>query len=164
MLIRPAVLADIPAVLLMVAKIYALHEALDSAKYGFLPEQTQRYEQWLMGRITDERSVFLIADPELPYPEAPAGLAAFLVATTEREIPIYRLQEFGFIQDLWVEPEYRHAGIARQMVMLTVDYFKHRGVKQVRLDTAVPNEAARQLFKSCGFRPSMIEMLIELED
>jgi ribosomal protein S18 acetylase RimI-like enzyme len=35
----------------------------------------------------------------------------------EREIPIYHLKKFGFIHDLWVEPEFRHAGIARQMVI-----------------------------------------------
>ena len=31
-----------------------------------------------------------------------------VVATVEAEIPIYRLKEFGFIHDLWVEPDYRN--------------------------------------------------------
>ena len=39
---------------------------------------------------------------DVPY------LVGFLIATVEREIPIYRLHEFGFIHDLWVEPEYRN--------------------------------------------------------
>jgi ribosomal protein S18 acetylase RimI-like enzyme len=61
-----------------------------------------------------------------------------------------------------VEEEYRHEGIARQMVMLAVERFKATGARQVRLDTAAPNEAARKLFASCGFRPSTTEMLLEL--
>lgn len=48
------------------------------------------------------------------------------------------------------------------MVMLSIERFHEMGVKQIRLDTAIANEASRRLFASCGFRPSIIEMLIEL--
>jgi len=158
MVIRPATPADVPAVLPMVAAVCALHESWDAAKYGFLPNPAQRYERWLITQATNDRSVFLVAEDDVEL----GGLVAFLIATIEREIPIYRLKEFGFIQDLWVEPEYRHTGIARQMVLLTVERFKQMGVKQIRLDTAAANDAARRLFSGCGFRPSTIEMLIEL--
>ena len=40
--------------------------------------------------------------------------------------------------------------------------FREMGVKQVRLETAVANEAARKMLESCGFRTSTIEMLAEL--
>ncbi len=155
MLIRSATPSDVPAVLPMVAKICALHESWDSAKYGFLPHPEQLYERWLKRVATDERNVFLVAADE-------KRLVAFLVATVEGEIPIYRLQEFAFIHDLWVEQEYRQSGIARQMVMLTIERFHDLGIKQIRLDTAAVNEAARRLFVSCGFRISNIEMLKEL--
>ena len=36
------------------------------------------------------------------------------------------------------------------------------GVKQVRLDTAVANEPAQKLFEACGFRASVVEMLVEV--
>ncbi len=97
-----------------------------------------------------------------PLAPQPAPLVGFLIATTEREIPIYRIKEFGFIHDLWVEPEYRQLGIAQQMVKLTIEGFSKIGVTQIRLDTAAVNETARRLFSSCGFRLSTIEMLIEL--
>lgn len=163
MLIRRGTPDDVPAVLPMVASICALHESWDSAKYGFLPDPEQRYERWLSRLTNDNRSVFLVAEAEASAPGQPAQLVAFMVATVERERPIYRLQEFAFIHDLWVEPEYRKAGIARQMVMLAKEHFDKMGVKQIRLDTAAVNETARQLFKSCGFRVSTIEMLIELD-
>lgn len=157
-MIRPATAADVPAVLPMVAKISALHETWDDAKYGFLPNPEQGYEGWLKRLTMSESSVFLVAEA----PEKPAKLVGFIVATVEKEIPIYRLKEFAFIHDLWVEEEYRRTGIARQMVMETVERFKLRGVKQIRLDTAAVNESARRLFSSCGFRISTIEMLVEL--
>jgi len=154
MFVRPATPTDVPAVLPMVTKICALHESWDSAKYGFLPHPEQRYERWLKRLATGERSVFLVAEDE-------AQLVGFLVATVESEIPIYRLQEFAFIHDLWVEPEYRQKGIAKEMVMQAVEHFHQMGVQQIRLDTAAINEAARRLFASCGFRISTVEMLRE---
>lgn len=140
----------------MVTQICAFHEQLDPDKYGFLDHPEQRYRQWLKSRAADARSVFLVAERE-------GRLVAFLVSTVETEIPIYRLKEFGFIHDLWVEPAYRNEGIARQMVMLTIERFKSIGVKQVRLDTAAANDGARHLFDACGFRPSTVEMLITLD-
>lgn len=157
-MIRPATPADVPAVLPMVTKICALHETWDEAKYKFLPNLEQRYEGWLKRLATKEGSVFLVAEA----PEQPEKLVGFIVATVEKEIPIYRLKEYAFIHDLWVEEEYRRSGIARQMVMETIDRFKQMGVKQIRLDTAAVNESARRLFSSCGFRVSTIEMLVEL--
>ncbi|MDF5709579.1 MAG: GNAT family N-acetyltransferase [Nostoc sp. S4] len=155
MLIRQATTTDVPEVLPMVAKTCALHESWDDAKYGFLTHPEQRYEKWLKRLANNQRSVFLVCENQ-------GQLVGFLVATIEQEIPIYRLQEFAFIHDIWVEPEYRQKGIARQMVMQTVESFSQMGVKQIRLDTANANEASRRLFASCGFRFSTIEMLIEL--
>ena len=158
MQIRPAEVADVPAVLPMVASICALHETWDDAKYGFLSNPQQRYEPWLIAQARSDKSVFLVAE------DVQTGqLGAFLIGTVEREIPIYRLREFGFIHDLWVEPQYRHAGVAKQMVMLAIEHFQRIGIKQIRLDTAAANEAGRRLFSACGFRVSTVEMLIELE-
>ena len=126
-----------------------------------MPNVEQRYRKWLIAQANSTRSVFLVAEDNTLSGQR-GRLVAFLVATVEREIPIYRLQEFGFIHDLWVEPEYRHAGIAKQMLISTIEYFKLMEVKQIRLDTAAANDAARRLFDSCGFRLSTTEMLIEL--
>ena len=88
---------------------------------------------------------------------------AFLIGTTEREIPIYKIDRYGFIHDLWVDETYRNEGVARQMVMLAVEKYREIGVKQVRLETAGPNDAARKLFERCGFRVSAVSMLREIE-
>ena len=161
--IRPATAADVPAVLPMVTKIAALHEGWDPAKYGYIPNVAERYRNWLTARASDPRSVFLIAERPASGGEA-AKVVGFLIATVEAEIPIYRVKEFGFIHDVWVEPDYRHEGLGRQLTMLAIERFRATGVPQIRLDTAEPNDAARALFASCGFRPSTVEMLLELQD
>ncbi|HEV8377981.1 MAG TPA: GNAT family N-acetyltransferase [Tepidisphaeraceae bacterium] len=156
--IRPATAQDVPAVLPMVEKLCKLHESWDPAKYSFLPNVPQMYDSWLRERAGHRRSVFLVAEAS-----GPKKVIGFVIGTVEREIPIYRLKEYGFLHDLWVEPEYRNEGVARQMVMLAVEKFKELGVEQIRLDTATKNEAARRLFAACGFRESVREMLMELK-
>jgi ribosomal protein S18 acetylase RimI-like enzyme len=155
--IRPATPADVPAVLPMVRAICDLHRRWDPDKYDFLDDIESMYRGWLTSRTSDPRAVFLVADRE---GRGPVGM---LIGTVEREIPIYRLQEYGFIHDLWVEPDYRNEGLARQLVMSAVERFRAIGVKQVRLDTAEANEVARNLFRSCGFRASVTEMLRVME-
>jgi ribosomal protein S18 acetylase RimI-like enzyme len=158
MTIRPATAADVPNVLPMVAAIAALHESWDPARYGALPDVAASYRGWLTSRSRDPRSVFLVAERE------PGTLIGFLIAQVEHNIPIYRVGEYGFVHDLWVEPAYRNEGVARQMVMLAVERFTEIGVKQIRLETAATNEVARKLFASCGFRVSSIEMMLEIGD
>ena len=153
--VRPATVDDVPQVLPMVTKIAAMHQQMDPAKYNYLDNVAGRYDGWLRGRADDPRSVFLVAD-------AGERLAGFLIGTTEHEIPIYHLEEYGFIHDLWVEEDYRHEGLARQLVTLALERFKAAGVQQIRCDTASANTVARSLFERCGFRPSTVEMLIEL--
>ena len=155
--IRPATPADVPAVLPMVRKLCTLHQSWDPAKYTFLPDIEQMYDGWLRAKTTDPRAVFLVAD------RPGRGPVAFLIGTVEREIPIYRLKEYGFIHDLWVEEDYRNEGLARTMVMTAIERFRDIGVPQIRCDTAAPNEPARKLFAACGFHASTTEMLLELK-
>ena len=159
---RPATVDDVPGVLPMVTQIAALHERWDPAKYGFIENPAERYRKWLTNRATDPRAVFLVAEREATG-DQPAKLAGFLIGTVEQEIPVYRVKEYGFIHDVWVEEEYRHEGVGRQLVTLALERFGQIGVPQVRLDTAAINEAARALFARCGFRISIIEMLSELK-
>jgi ribosomal protein S18 acetylase RimI-like enzyme len=128
---------------------------MDPQKYPFLPNPEQRYRNWLGRCVSDPRALLLVAA------EGDA-LLGFLVATVEDEIPIYRVQRYGFIQDLWVEPEHRHHGVGRQLLLSAIEQFRHMDVQQVRLDVLTCNDSARRLFESCGFRASVTEMLLPL--
>lgn len=152
---RSATADDVEQVLPLVQRLADLHRTWDLAKFPYKPGTGEMYRSWLTARAGDVRSVFLVAQRE-------HRIVAFLIGTVEREIPIYTVAEYGFIHDLYVDESYRNEGIARQMVMLAIERFRDIGVPQVRLDTAADNDAARSLFRACGFRPSAIEMLVEL--
>jgi ribosomal protein S18 acetylase RimI-like enzyme len=147
----------------MVRAVCAFHEKLDPAKYSFRGDPGEMYDGWLRARAKDRKGVFFVADAGPDDGDASRRkLVGFIVGTVTEEIPIYRIKRFGFLHDLWVEERYRHEGIGRQLVTEAVARFREIGVPQVRLDTAFANEAARALFRACGFRPSIVEMLTEL--
>ena len=92
----------------------------------------------------------------------PAPASGFLIATVEQNIPIYQLKKFGFIHDVWVDPQHRRSGIARALVEEAANRFRAMGITQLRLETAAANEHARDLFTACGFRVGTIDMLRQL--
>lgn len=152
--IRRATPDDVPAVLPMVAAIVAQHHAWDPDRYAPLPDVLDRYERWLPARARDDRGVFLVAEDPSTH-----ELVGFLIATIDPNIPIYTLKEYAFIQDLWVTPTHRRRGIARRLVEHALTHLRARNITQVRLETAAPNDPARRLFESLGFRPTTIDML-----
>lgn len=158
MTVRPAKPEDVPAVLPMVRRISDLHQQWDRQRFGLRGDPGESYDGWLRRRAQDPRSVFLVAEND-------AGqVVGYLIGTVESEIPIYWMPECGWIHDLWIDEPYRHEGLGRQMTMLAVEKFNALGVPQVRLQTAVANEAGRKLFEACGFRPCTVEMLLPLRD
>lgn len=155
MTIRPASPDDVPAILPLVSRECAFHQQADPDKYPFLPHPEQRYRHWLAERACDPRSVLLVAEHK-------GDLVGFIVGDTEAEIPIYTVREFGFLHDLWVDEAHRRKGVARKLLLAAIARFREMGVDQVRLDVLVNNSSAQQLFRECGFRPTVVEMVLPL--
>ncbi|WP_256439310.1 GNAT family N-acetyltransferase [Ensifer sp. ENS06] len=69
----------------------------------------------------------------------------------------------GVIHDLFVEPEKRSQGIGRMLLEAAVAALKERGANLIVLSTAHRNEAAQRLFAAAGFRPTMVEMTLDVK-
>jgi ribosomal protein S18 acetylase RimI-like enzyme len=154
--IRAGALDDIPAVLPLVAKTIAFHEELDPARFAAAPDAHHRYERWLRRTVDNPDGAFFVA-------EQAGRVVGFVLGQVQDEYEMYRTRRYGMIHELWVEPEWRRQGVARQLMQAALDLFRQAGVHQARLDSATANSAAQRLFAACGFRPSMTEMLAELE-
>lgn len=150
---RRAKPGDVEAIIPLVAKAVAFHESLDAERFGAKPDILNGYGRWLEQRVVDERSCVVIAAND-------AGrIVAMLIASVESAIPIYRVAEFGYVHELWVDEAYRNEGVARQLVAMTIEHFSAIGVEQIRLETAVQNDSARGLFEQSGFRVATVEMM-----
>ncbi len=152
--IRPATAADISAILPMVQKICDMHRTMDPQRYPFVDDIAERYRGWLRKRSEDADSVLLVAS----VGETAAG---FIVGEILDEIPVFTLTRYGFLHDLWVEPQFRRQGIARKLLIEAMARLKARGVSQIRGDTAHRNNESRELLEGLGFRASTILMVYQ---
>ncbi len=156
-LIRPANPADIPAIAPMVQAVCDFHAALDPVVFDYLPDVVERYRSWLPRRAADPESVLLIAEDHADA--ASPRAVGFLVGEVLDNIPIYQTARYGFVHDLWVEPDARRKGVARALVIEAVRRFERMGVTQVRGQTAGDNEHARAMLRALGFRAASTEMV-----
>ena len=70
--------------------------------------------------------------------------------------------ECGFIHDLVVSEAARGGGIGEALLDAAVEWLREQGMPRVVLGTAAQNDRAQRLFERRGFRPTMIEMTLEL--
>ncbi len=93
----------------------------------------------------------------LPGPYAPPD-GAILLAEVEGEAvgvgAVQPLDEDGAceMKRLYVEPEHRLQGLGRGLVLCIIEAAQDLGYDVMRLDTVASMTAARQLYRSLGFR------------
>ena len=58
---------------------------------------------------------------------------------------------FMFVDDLWVNPDYRKMGIAKQLMQKIEDVATEKGYYGLRLYVATDNNAGISLYKKCGY-------------
>lgn len=68
----------------------------------------------------------------------------------------------GVVHDLFVQTEYRKAGLGEALLRAAVQQLERMGAPQIVLSTAHENDAAQRLFARIGFRPSMVEMTLSI--
>jgi ribosomal protein S18 acetylase RimI-like enzyme len=65
--------------------------------------------------------------------------------------------EDAWLEDLFVEPDARGAGLGRALTEACIDRALARGCKRIQLDTNERNAAAIALYESAGFRAGRAE-------
>ena len=68
-----------------------------------------------------------------------------------------------FVDDLFVDEAARRRGIGRDLLRAALEWTRSKGMSQVVLFRQKSNENAQRLFESIGFRPTMVEMTLDLE-
>ena len=150
--IRPAVATDVPAILPMVSRICEFHRERDPERYPFLPDVADRYRGWLIKRAEDPDSSVLVGTHD-------DRVVAFVVGEILNEIPVFTLKRYGWLHDLWVEPEYRRHGVASRLMETACRALADRGITQIRGDCLCGNAESQAMLARLGFRPSTILMV-----
>jgi GNAT superfamily N-acetyltransferase len=157
MTIRPATDHDWSRIGQLAELLVEIHHTFDGAR--FVHPDALRGDVYT-ARVRDElgrgRAMVHVADEE-------GRVIGYVFAGIEPESWKELRHEAGYIHDVMVEEGSRHAGIGRRLIASALEWFSARHVARVMLWTAYGNRDAQQLFRRVGFRPTMVEMLLERE-
>ena len=154
--IRAAGPADVRALGRLGALLVTVHHDFDAARFiAPTPRTEAGYGGFLASQLKRKDVVVLVA-------EEAGEVVGYTYAAMEGNDWLTLRGPAGVIHDLMVLPEHRQRGVGRQLLTETIAALERMGAPQVQLSTAERNAAARRLFASLGFRPTMIEMTREV--
>ncbi len=151
LVVRPAEERDLPAVARLAAELVRMHHETDPSRF-FLPDRIEEgYAQWLAHEIARAEALVLVAAKGTEIVGYSYG------ALRSRDWNML-LDVHGALHDVFVTRDARRDGVGRKLVDAMVRGLEALGAPRVVLSTMVGNEAAQRVFRSCGFRPTMLEM------
>lgn len=120
-----------------------------------MPECREQYASYLRDDLTrDDRAVFVAFESDEPI--------GIITGRIHGTLPIRVLRRQGCMSDLFVTPEHRKQGLATRLIEELLDWFRAKGVQDIRLGVHSGNEAALKLLGAMGFREYAIEMARKL--
>lgn len=177
--IRPAEARDLEALGRLGASLMQTHYAFDERRFmspGDDPETG--YARFLAQQLDAPSSIVFVAE-RTPIPSerrapvrgkapglsgVPSGeVMGYVFASIEPKSWKELRDEAGFVHDLMIADEAREAGVGKQLLDAAIEWLREQGMPRVVLGTAAANDVARRMFERRGFRPTMIEMTLELE-
>jgi len=97
-------------------------------------------------RTRDENSLFLIAEDG----RTPLGYV-FAKIYEETQIADNGTGRMGLLSDLFVDETARGMGLGQKLIDKTMEWFKSRGIRRVKLHTYSWNRAAQKVYEKNGF-------------
>lgn len=80
-------------------------------------------------------------------------VVGYITVVIKKQPPYWHIKKVGDISGLMVQKEYRHRGIASQLLKYAMEFFKEKNVKYYTLFTSVNNHDAIAFYKKCGMEP-----------
>jgi ribosomal protein S18 acetylase RimI-like enzyme len=153
-LIRPATAADLPHVARLAAGLVRLHHTWDAKRFLIVEPVEEGYGWWLGSQLGQEGVVLLVAQVD-------GAIAGYLYGGLEERDWMLLRDACGMVHDVFVDAAFRRQGLARQLMRAGIDALQALGAPRVGLSTAPQNVEGQALFKSLGFRPTLVEMMRE---
>ena len=154
--IRKAERRDLDAVGRLGAMLMRTHYEFDRQRFIQPHEGVERgYASFLGSMLESDETCIFVAEDE-------RGIVAYVFAALEPLSWKELRGPAGFIHDVAVAEEARHAGVGTKLIKVAIDWLREHGAPRVVLQTAALNTIAQTMFHKLGFRDTMIEMTIEL--
>jgi ribosomal protein S18 acetylase RimI-like enzyme len=149
--IRRATERDLPAAAALARHLVLQHHEKDPSRF-FLPENVEEgYAWWFRRELARQAAVLLVAERD-------RELVGYAYGTLEERNFNLLIDRHGAIHDILVATEARRLGTGKALLSGVIEALEALGAPRILLYTMVDNLAAQALFRSFGFRPTMLEM------
>ena len=154
--IRKAKLQDIEQITKYGLILLKQHSDLDPY---FTPIESvdKVYRFFLEGCLNSEDKLLLVAENK-------GKLMGYAVAVIQTRSPIFKIVENGYINDVYVEDEFRKLGIAGKFLIEIKTWFETKDIKYVKLSVLANNEVAKKTWAKFGFETYEIKKRVEMEE
>ncbi len=152
--IRKATLQDLEQVLKYGLILLKQHSDLDPY---FEPTKTvdKVYRKFLEGCLYSENKLFLIAENN-------EKLMGYATGEIQTRSPIFKITEYGYINDVFVAGEFRRLGIAGKFLTELKKWFESKSIKHVELSVLANNEIGKKTWAKFGFETYEIKKRVEM--
>jgi len=154
--VRPAKASDEEALGRYGAALLHQHHAADARRFIHVEHPEAGYGRFLVSQTKNDDALVLVAEHE-------GRVVGYVYASVESTNWMELRGPAGVIQDIYVDESARHLGAGRALLRAALEWVRSKGRTQVVLLTKTRNEHAQHLFAALGFRPTMIEMTLDLE-
>lgn len=149
--IRKAVAADLPVLVDFLAKL-ALHVA-GAPPLKLKKNERSRLMGVLRSSLSDPDKLIIVA---ATTDNSPIGMGYLYIS---RNQGIWEQAEeaearSGFIDDVWVEPDFRNQGIFSALLRELIQFAESHDVHELILEYAISNKEAEAVWTRLGFRPT----------
>ncbi len=131
------------------------HHESDSRRFIQVEHPEAGYGRFLVSQLEDPNSLVMVA--------VHAGaVVGYVYAAVESTNWMELRGPAGVVHDVYVDEAARRLGAGRELMRAAIEWIRSKGRTQVVLLTKTRNEHAQHLFTALGFRPTMIEMTLDL--
>ncbi|HIH19670.1 TPA: GNAT family N-acetyltransferase [Candidatus Micrarchaeota archaeon] len=150
--IRPAVSKDVEVIASFSRKLNAYLESITEEKYS---TNLSDYEHFVGRFLNSPEACVLVAEVD--------GKVVGHVIVSIKNLREWELEKReGYVEDLFVEDDFRNNGIGSMLLDAGVLWCKNNGLNLLSLNVSVKNETAFALYQSAGFKAHGFAMTKEL--
>lgn len=157
-LIRPVEPRDETAVARLWQALSDYHARIDPRLPLAVPGANQRYARRLIERRNDPDTRALVAEVDGQV------VGYVLGAVIDLHPDLFQHVDAGFIADIFVDPEFRRRGLARELIKSLGVWFAGKGVFHVEWQVSAANTPGIRFWEAVGGLAIMVRMRAEVDE
>ena len=116
---------------------------------------TKNWGKYLENMMEREDAIVLVA---LDGNERPVG---YIIGNVKEYPPIFWLENYGFISDMFISDEFRGSGLGKRMVEDILRWFDKHDLERIELRVEPLNDLGYGFWKSQGFKTQVHVMAMD---